>query len=268
MQLKASFETCSILQFTYEIEVNKQIPFLDTLIKRNRDNVDTRIYTKPTNSGECMNYSSHCPDRYKTGVIKNFLHRSYQVSSTWEAFIGDLDRIRQLLVNNNFPNFVVERTIAKFLNSKYSSNSSTTTSNSQQTHKDSPDNSTNSPVHTRKEQEQTKTTTGKARSTQPNRHSKLQLHYRNQMTGSYKQIENELRKIINTNVQPTNTEQQIQLLIFYRNKKLKSLFIRNNSQVQSETFNVVYKYTCDKVHSTSAQEVCYIGCTRTTLKTV
>lgn len=53
---------------------------------------------------------------------------------------------------------------------------------------------------------------------------------------------------------------------FYRNKKLKSLFMRKNGQVQSAAFNVVYKYTCYMVHSTSAQDVGYIECTRTTLR--
>ena len=260
IQLKTAFETCSILQFTYETEVNKQMPFLDTLVHRKVNNVDTSTYTKATNSGDCMNFSSHCPNRYKIGVIKNFLHRSYQVSSTWQAFTDDLNRIRQLLVNNNFPNSIIEKTIAKFINSKLANNTMATTSDGSRGQQDSTSNNMDSTIYTEQ------STADKNINTQSRNMNNLKLYYRNQMTASYKQVENELHKIISTHVKPTKAEQHVQLLIFYRNRKLRSLFIRNNSNAQTETFNVVYKYTCNKVHSNSAQEVCYIGCTRTTLK--
>ena len=92
MQLKALFETCFILQFTYETEVNKQIPSFTTLIERNRDNVDSRIYTKSTNSGECMNCSSHCPDASKISSIdhiKFFLHgkSSSMISTAYASYL-------------------------------------------------------------------------------------------------------------------------------------------------------------------------------------
>ena len=70
--LKQEFEANSPLKFTYEIECNKNIAFLDTLLSRTEDGLTTTVFRKETNTGECLNYESLCPKRYKTAVKKNF----------------------------------------------------------------------------------------------------------------------------------------------------------------------------------------------------
>ena len=121
--LQTTFENNSVLKFTYEIEQKKEIPFLDVLISRNADNVTTSVFKKPTDTGECLNYDSICPERYKINVIKNFLHRSHKICSTWELFMYEVDRIKQMLINNNFPNAVVDLQIRKFIAKKRPHNS-------------------------------------------------------------------------------------------------------------------------------------------------
>ena len=54
-------------------------------------------------------------------------------------------------------------------------------------------------------------------------------------------------------------------MIYYRNKKLRNLFIRNNTNKPTAKFNVVYQYTCDKEPCNSTQ-LSYIGHTTTTIK--
>ena len=96
----------------------RQLSFLDCLIKRFDDTLQTSVFVKDTNAGDCLNFKSVCPDRYKTGVIKTLLHRGYQVSSNSDTFQKEVQRIRQLLADNNFPVNLINKTIDKFIASR------------------------------------------------------------------------------------------------------------------------------------------------------
>jgi len=225
--LNRTFELNSVLRFTHEIESRKKIPFLDVLISRTAETVSTEVFTKTTSSGECLNYNSLCPDRYKTSVIKNFLYRAYAICSSWSLFDQEMTRIKQLLCNNNFPSFLVEKEIEKFINRKFRKTNNDQSNNNQK--------------------------------------EVIPLFYQNQMTSNYKQQESYLRKIIENDVKPASDNYELKLNIFYRNRKLKSAFIKNNPHRSEENFNVVYKYSCDQVPCNEAQ-LCYIGHTTTTIK--
>ena len=116
--LKSYFEEHSKLSFTYEIESCKELSFLDTLLRRNKEQLRSAVYRKPTNIGECLNYNSICPNKYKTGVIKNFLHRAYNICSDYISLTTEIARIKQLLINNNFPNYLVDQVTKEFINKK------------------------------------------------------------------------------------------------------------------------------------------------------
>ena len=89
----------------------------------------TSVYVKPTNLGDLVNFHSICPDKYKLGVIKTLLHRGYQICSDWESFHNEINRIKQLLTNNNFPMQVIDNTVRDFLNKINVNNSPLTTGN-------------------------------------------------------------------------------------------------------------------------------------------
>ena len=88
-------------------------------------NITTSIFTKPTTTDECLNYDSLCPDRYKITAVKNFLHRAYSICSSWELFHDELRRIKHVVINNNFPNYIIDKQIIKFINEKIKSNNLT-----------------------------------------------------------------------------------------------------------------------------------------------
>lgn len=73
-----------------------------------------------TNDGSCINFNSICPIRYKEGVIKTYLHRAFTISSSWDNFNTEVNNIKQLLVNNNFPMRLIDNTVKNFLNNKFS----------------------------------------------------------------------------------------------------------------------------------------------------
>jgi len=218
------FEINSVLKFTHELEKSKQLPFLDSLISIKNNKLQSSVYVKPTNFGDCINYNSICPDRYKTGVIKTLLHRGYHISSSWELFTTEIDRIKQLLTNNNFPMNIIDKTVQEFVNKLHS---------------------TELPIAA----------------------EKIKLYYESQMCSNYKIEEKQLRHIISNNIKPSVDDAVISLEIFYKNKKLRNLLIRNkppktNNDI-SERHGVVYRYTCNKEGCNASQT--YIGYTACTI---
>ena len=106
---KSYFDEHSKLSFTYEIESCKEFSFLDTILRRNKEQLRSAVYRKPTNIGECLNYNSICPNKYKTEVIKNFLHKAYNICFDYISLTTAIARIKQLLINKNFPNYLVDQ---------------------------------------------------------------------------------------------------------------------------------------------------------------
>jgi len=71
---------------------------------------------------------------------------------------------------------------------------------------------------------------------------------------------------VKNNIRTTSDQFEIRLNIYYKNKKLRNIFIKNNPHKPSAEFNVVYKYTCDQAPCTEAQQMYYVGHTTTTIK--
>ena len=118
LALREEFERNSILKFTHELENNNQLAFLGTLLTKHNELLSTSVHRKSTNKGDCMNYLSICPQRYKTGVIKAFLDIAYTISSSWALFHQEVDRIKQMFTNNNFPMKLIEESMQQYLEDK------------------------------------------------------------------------------------------------------------------------------------------------------
>ena len=117
-QLINAFEINSVLKFTYEIEKNNQINFLDVHIDKS-DTLSTSVYNKPTNPGIYLNYLSECPARYKEGTIKALIHRTFKISSNWSIFVKSIDILKQTFINNGYSNNSFDSILNKYLQSKH-----------------------------------------------------------------------------------------------------------------------------------------------------
>ena len=62
--LQNSFESNSVLKFTYELSNNNKINFLDVDVNITPQTINSSVHIKPTNSGVLLNYNSECPQRY------------------------------------------------------------------------------------------------------------------------------------------------------------------------------------------------------------
>ena len=57
------------IQFTVELEVDKKLPFLDTIIHRGDESASFSVYRKPTNKDDFIHYLSGHSARTKSGVV-------------------------------------------------------------------------------------------------------------------------------------------------------------------------------------------------------
>ena len=222
--IKDKFQGESVLQFTHEPEKDRKLAFLDCLVEHFGESYQTSVYIKETNAGDCLNFKSICPENYKIGVIKALLHRGYEISSTWEIFHTEIERIKQLLTDNNFPCKIIEEQISRFL-----SNKMTRTKPSETDDKE-----------------------------------KVNLWFMNQMTSNYKNEENKLTKVIRTHVQPASENQVVKLNISNKAVRLCKLLIKNKTCLETDPamqLHVIYRYTCNNDGCISTSHVGYTTCT-------
>ena len=118
LDLKSQFENNSVLKFTYEMNLDNKLPFLDVLVDTSNNVFDTKVYRKPTSYDTCLNAESECIERYKKSVITSYLNRAYKVTKTWKDFHDEIIYVKQTLINNNFSNNIVDTSINRFVESK------------------------------------------------------------------------------------------------------------------------------------------------------
>jgi hypothetical protein len=99
------------LHFTVEFEKNNSIAFLDVLVTRKDDQLITSLYRKATHTGLYMLWDSCQSRRYKLGLIRTLVIRTYRICSTEEATKKELDILRNTLSDNGYPPHIIRRGI-------------------------------------------------------------------------------------------------------------------------------------------------------------
>ena len=110
-QLKLRLEEVSGLSFTIEHSVADTISFLDVSIDAADGHFSTTVFRKPTDEGRCLHGKSQCPQRYKDSVVKAYIHRALKHCSTWLLFHQEVERIKQVLVDNEYDLATIDQQI-------------------------------------------------------------------------------------------------------------------------------------------------------------
>ena len=120
----------------HELNKNNKISFLDVLIDTNDNNNFTSfMYKKPSNNNSCtLNFKSECPFRYKKAIINNLISRAKLISSSKTIFYKEIENIKQALMHNGFPNYIVDEQIKRMIKNVNQQNKQCTTPPSQQTY--------------------------------------------------------------------------------------------------------------------------------------
>ena len=102
------------MTFTYEVEKNNTLAFLDVLVTR-ENTFCTSLYRKPTFSGLYSNFESFMPVSYKKGLIYTLLHRAFTLCCNWNKFHLEVSFLKDIFRKNAFSEFFTDRCVKAFL---------------------------------------------------------------------------------------------------------------------------------------------------------
>ena len=107
------------INFTSEIEVDKKLPFLDTLVDRSSGMFITSVYRKPTFTGVYTHFLSFLPSVYKFGLLSTLLFRYFSICSNFQLFHLEVVEFKKIFTKNGYPSKLIDACIFKFLNKMY-----------------------------------------------------------------------------------------------------------------------------------------------------
>ena len=94
------------LKFTVEKDQNNSLNFLDVLVEKEGTGFLTSIYRKPTFTGQYIRWNSFSPKMRKISLMKTLVHRALMICSKTKLG-SELDKIKQLLIENGYPTDVL-----------------------------------------------------------------------------------------------------------------------------------------------------------------
>ena len=90
------------IQFTFELEKNKQITFLDVLVKRTFTNqIETCVHRKETSTDFYINWNSHPPKEQKIGRLRNLVKLAKTVCSTTMSLHQEIEHLKAVFTGIN-----------------------------------------------------------------------------------------------------------------------------------------------------------------------
>ena len=107
------------IKFTYELEENGKIPFLDVFIEKRNQSFISSVNRKKTNTGLNTNWKSFIPFKYKINIIKCLIDRSYKICNSYQKIHEEFQKVTTLLLNNGYPRGIIDRHIKTYLNRKH-----------------------------------------------------------------------------------------------------------------------------------------------------
>ena len=90
------------IQFTKEIEENGKIPFLDCLVTRDKNELRTTIYRKPTHTDRLLDQSSYNPTSHKATTIRTLTRRAQLVCDSPDSLTDENKYLDNVFNKNNY----------------------------------------------------------------------------------------------------------------------------------------------------------------------
>ena len=103
------------VNFTFEPMVNNQMPFLDCLVIREGNNLEVKVYKKPTHTGQYIHYTSNVAPNIKASVISTLTRRAKLVCTKNDYLAEELQYIKKTMMLNGYPKSFIEKEIKKTL---------------------------------------------------------------------------------------------------------------------------------------------------------
>ena len=107
------------IEFTFEEEKDGKIPFLDVLLIRRNDTLETTVYRKATHNGIYLHWSSFCPNSWKHGSLRSIISRAFDICSNEELLHIEIEVIKkEFLQKNGYPKWVFDQIYQDIKNKK------------------------------------------------------------------------------------------------------------------------------------------------------
>ena len=102
------------LKFTYELEYNYTLPFLDILLIRNINKLKFKVYCKPTCKNGHIHFYLHHNNNTKRGIIIGFYLRALRICSS-KYLNNEFIHIENSFLNLQYPKFFIHSAKSKTL---------------------------------------------------------------------------------------------------------------------------------------------------------
>ncbi|XP_064474029.1 uncharacterized protein LOC135388396 [Ornithodoros turicata] len=99
------------IQFTYEIEKNNVLPFLDVNVHHDQvRQIKTTVYRKACDTGNFLDFNSHHPTEHKRAVIRTLLDRAERLASDSQLQSSEETTVNELLRKRGYPQRFIDDT--------------------------------------------------------------------------------------------------------------------------------------------------------------
>ena len=104
------------INFTFEVEEDGVLPFLDVKIYRESDSFSTSVHRKDTFSGVFTNFKAFLPEIYKKGLISTLLFRAYMINSSYHSLHKEVEELKKIFKRNAYPVSFIDKCVFRFFN--------------------------------------------------------------------------------------------------------------------------------------------------------
>ena len=121
------------IEFTYEIENDGKLPFLDVLVIRKDYEVETTVYCKSTNSDIYLHWQLFSRTVCKRETLQILVSGAFKVCSNNQNLRNEIKHLKKMYRNiNGYPNMIIEQTIEKVKNQNEMPQSTQVTTNTEE----------------------------------------------------------------------------------------------------------------------------------------
>ena len=98
-----------------EKESNRELAFLDTLLKRDNREISVSVYRKTTHTDQYLHYSSHHQTSCKESVVSSLFNRAYSIITNKDDLDKENARIKQVLKENGYQEALLVKSLKELL---------------------------------------------------------------------------------------------------------------------------------------------------------
>ena len=107
------------ISFTYEPKCDGMIFFLDVLIMRKNNTIETTVYHKQTHNNIYLHWVSFIPEAWKRRTLKTLLFRAHIICPYKELLENEVKQLNHVFMTiNGFPTWVVSHKLSIVLKMK------------------------------------------------------------------------------------------------------------------------------------------------------